>query len=218
MILADPAPPFLTAIGRKRVAPSWRDYDGRVAAGAPCDGFYAFAIKDLLTAFYCLESSFSILVAARTGARVRALIPEGRHGSRWFRRRAAATVLLLAAAGWPGFLSGCSGIAAVNEEAAPLAPDAGYRASIGNHLRRVFKNSLSYDSFEISDPRWVHSIKGWNWLTCVRFQDRGHLRTYAVFHNGGKIVDDRFAVQTDNCDAQVYSPMERPYWGLDPLH
>ena len=31
--------------------------------------------------------------------------------------------------------------------------------------------------FEISDPRWVHAIQGWNWLGCVRFVDRGHRRS-----------------------------------------
>jgi hypothetical protein len=39
-----------------------------------------------------------------------------------------------------------------------------------------------------------------------------------VFHNGGKIIDDRYAVQTDNCDTQTYVPFEQPSGGLDPLH
>ncbi len=100
------------------------------------------------------------------------------------------------------------------------APDPGYREMVASHLRRVFKNSSAYDSFEISDPRWVHSIKGWTWLTCVRFRDQGHVRSYAVFIDGttNKIVDDRFSVQTDNCDSQAYYPFERMQTGLDPLH
>ena len=79
-------------------------------------------------------------------------------------------------------------------------------------------NYSAYDSFEISDPRWVHSIKGWTWLTCVRFRDQGRVRSYALFLDGNKIVDDRFAVQTDSCDLQAYYPFERMPTGLDPLH
>ena len=68
----------------------------------------------------------------------------------------------------------------------------------------------------------MNSIKGWTWLICVRFrepakpeaeqielennsnyrpQDRVH--SYALFLDGNKVVDDRFAVQTDSCDLQT---------------
>ena len=87
-------------------------------------------------------------------------------------------------------------------------PDPTYREVVAAHLKRVLKNYASYDSFEISDPRWVHSIKGWTWLTCVRFRDQGRVRSYALFLDGNKIVDDRFAVQTDSCDLQAYYPLE----------
>ena len=99
-----------------------------------------------------------------------------------------------------------------------MGPDPASREVIAAHLKATFKNYASYDSFEIADPRWVHSIKGWNWLTCVRFQDHGHMRIYALFLNANKIVDDRYAVQTDNCDMQTYFPFERMQVGLDPLH
>jgi hypothetical protein len=69
----------------------------------------------------------------------------------------------------------------------------------------LFKNQASYDAFEISPFRWVHSLKGWAWLTCVRFQDQGHPRVYAVFLKDGRIVDTRYAVVTDACDAQTYA-------------
>jgi hypothetical protein len=145
------------------------------------------------------------------------LIPEG-HGGQWLVRRAAWAALLLAAAGLSGFLVGCSGFAAPTEEVPATGPDLSSREVIASHLKKTFKNYASYDSFEISDPRWVHSMKGWNWLTCIRFQDHGHLRTYAVFLNGDKIVDDRYSVQTDNCDTQTYFPFERMQGGLEPLY
>jgi len=133
-------------------------------------------------------------------------------------QRRAWAALLLAAVALSGCLAGCSGIAATNEDIAAMGPDPSSREVIAAHLKAIFKNYVSYDAFEISDPRWVHSIKGWNWLTCVRFQDRGHLRIYALFLNANKIVDDRYSVQTDNCDTQTYVPFERMQVGLDPLH
>jgi len=67
------------------------------------------------------------------------------------------------------------------------------------------KNQASYDAFEISPFRWVHSLKGWAWLTCVRFQDQGHPRVYSVFLKDGRVVDGRYAVVTDACDEQTYA-------------
>lgn len=149
-----------------------------------------------------------------------ALIPHKRHGGRSRLQRAVRAALLLAAAGFAGTLAGCSGLAATSEEPPATGPGLSFQEMIAGHLKKTLKNYSSYDSFEISDPRWVHSIKGWNWLTCIRYQDHGHLRSYAVFFSGDKVVDDRYAVQTDNCAAQTYSPFERMQGssGLDPLH
>jgi hypothetical protein len=158
------------------------------------------------------------LLPGRREQGLQALIPEKRHGSPWSLRHAAWTVLLVATTGLSAVLAGCSGLAANNGEVPATGPDLSYREVIASHLKKTFKNYSTYDSFEISDPRWVHSMKGWNWLTCVRFQDHGHLRIYAVFLNGEKIIDDRYAVQTDNCDLQTYVPFERSSSGLDPLH
>jgi hypothetical protein len=124
--------------------------------------------------------------------------------------RRAAWVFLLSA--WLGLctgLSGRPGLAAGNAEMPVTGPDPSYQGVVATHLRQVLKNYSAYDSFEISDPRWVHSIKGWTWLTCVRFRDQGRVRSYALFLDGNKIVDDRFAVQTDSCDLQTYYPFER---------
>jgi hypothetical protein len=50
---------------------------------------------------------------------------------------------------------------------------------------------------QISDPRWVHAIQGWNWLVYVRFVDRGRRRSYALLFNGSNIVDSNYAYQTE---------------------
>lgn len=96
----------------------------------------------------------------------------------------------------------------MQKDAAPAAatPDPAYTDLIANHIKKTFKESSSYDRFEISGVRWVHSIKGWTWLSCVRFDDHGHQRAYALFIKDGAIVDSRYAVQTDGCDTETYSP------------
>lgn len=103
-------------------------------------------------------------------------------------------------------------------------PDPGYNALVAKHLNGLFKNNATYSGFEISDYRWVHTGKGWTWLTCVRFQDRDHPRVYAVYIKGNEIVDSRYAVQTDNCGVATYTPFDamtgagRGPGALAPLH
>jgi hypothetical protein len=109
---------------------------------------------------------------------------------------AALTLLLL---------PGCSELALPSEEVPAAGADPSYVNIVAHHLKTLFKNQASYDAFEISPFRWVHSLKGWAWLTCVRFQDQGHPRVYAVFLKDGRIVDTRYAVVTDACDAQTYA-------------
>ena len=83
-----------------------------------------------------------------------------------------------------------------------------YDALVADHIKSSFKDYVSYDAFEISDYRWVHSVKGWSWLTCVRFQDKGQRLTYALFIKQKDIIENRYAVATDGCDAQTYSQFD----------
>lgn len=94
-------------------------------------------------------------------------------------------------------------------EAMPASgADAAYVKFVADYIRTTFKNISTNEAAEISEPRWVQADIGWSWLACVHFQDRGHRRTYAVFFKGNKIVDSRYAVLTDGCDAQTYSPLD----------
>ena len=124
-------------------------------------------------------------------------------------RRAAWVFLLPAWLGLSAALTGSADLAASSAEMPVTGPDPAYRTVVTTHLKQVLKNNSAYNSFEISDPRWVHSIKGWTWLTCVRFRDQDREYRYAVFLDGNRIVDERFAVQIDNCDLQTYHPLER---------
>jgi len=139
----------------------------------------------------------------------------------WLRDCGRATLLL------PLALLGCSSVALPQTEAPASDPNtAAFHKIIGDYLKGSFKDIGSYDSFEISDARWVHTPKGWRWLSCVRFQDRAHTQTYAVFIQTDSVVDSRYAVTTDGCGKQTYLPFDaipstaKPSGGieLDPLH
>jgi len=104
-------------------------------------------------------------------------------------------------------LAACSELAGSNDVAAPgVAPP--YVALAARHLQATLKDRTPYDGFAIAPPRWVHAIRGWSWLTCVHFNDRGHPRSYAIFIADDAVVDARYAVETDACDAQTFTPFD----------
>jgi hypothetical protein len=116
-------------------------------------------------------------------------------------RHAAGAALLLLVT----LLPGCSNVALVDEMPASEPDYPGYNNLVAEHIKETFKNRTSYDAFAISALRWIHSFKGWAWMTCVRFEDNGHPRTYAVFIKDGQVSDSRYAVQTDACNIQTYA-------------
>ncbi len=117
-------------------------------------------------------------------------------------QNAAYAALLLALA----VTAGCSSLAISREDAPAPGPDPIYDTLVANRVKSSFKDYASYDAFEISDYRWVRSIAGWSWLACVRFQDKDHRRTYALFLRAKDIIEARYAVQTDGCDTASYVP------------
>ena len=141
--------------------------------------------------------------------------PNKRHGSEVLQRAAWAALLLTAAT-----VIGCNQVTSTIGATPESGPDPSYRDVIAGYLKDTFKDRSSYEAFEISTPRWVHSLQGWKWLTCVRFSDHGHRRTYVVFLDGNTVRDDsRYAVQTDQCDMQAYTVFEQMGGsGLPPIH
>lgn len=104
-------------------------------------------------------------------------------------------------------------------QSAPSSLDPSYPEVIADRLKTTFKDYASYELFEISTPRWVHSFKGWNWLVCVRFLDRGRRRSYALIFNDSKVFEGHYAYQTDNCGTESYVVFEQMRGlGLPPLH
>lgn len=114
--------------------------------------------------------------------------------------RAALGVALLA-------LPGCSELAAPSD-AIPPSAEPPYVALAAKYLQSVLKDQASYDAFEITGLRWVHSIQGWSWLTCVHFRDHGHPRTYTIFIQDNAVADARYAVETDDCEKQTYTQFD----------
>jgi hypothetical protein len=125
----------------------------------------------------------------------------GAPASWWHPLRRATLVLLLLT------LPCCSELAQPSE-ALPPETHPPYASLAAKHLQSVLKDRASYDQFEISGLRWVHSVKGWDWLACVHFHDREHLRTYAIFIQDDAVVDGRYAVETDACEAQAFTPFD----------
>ena len=168
----------------------------------------------------CFGLVFSIVVQPEeTSGNLERLAKKGWHDVPASLRNAARAALLLP------LLQGCSSLAQPQEDA-PSAPDPGSNKVVAERLQSSFKDIASYDSFEISEFRWVHSIKGWSWLTCVRFRNLDRKLTYAVFLKADKVVHSRFAVESDGCGTQTYLPFEqmpntaKPAGGyvLEPLH
>jgi len=111
-------------------------------------------------------------------------------------------------------LTACGSLATEVAPTAALNPN--YRAVIAKRLRVTFRKMPMSEPIEITEPRWVQTNKGWGWMLCVHFQDRGHQRTYVVILDRNEFVDERYAVQTDACDAQTYSAFDLESGGVRP--
>ena len=103
-------------------------------------------------------------------------------------------------------LPGCAQLAQPSE--VPPSVEPPYASLTSQYLASVMADRASYGDFEISGLRWIHSLKGWSWLACVHFTDRGHVRTYAIFIQNDAVIDGRYAVQTDACGSQTYTPFD----------
>jgi hypothetical protein len=115
---------------------------------------------------------------------------------------AAQCAALLAAC---ALLEQCSTVP-VESTAAP-SPPSNYGALASNTVKG-FQPFTTYSDFEISAPRWVHAETGWNWLVCLRYEDRRQRRYYAIFIQGDSVVNSRYDILTDRCGAQQYVPFD----------
>jgi len=86
-------------------------------------------------------------------------------------------------------------------------PPLGYGALVADALKK-FKDYSTYSNFQISGLRWVHAATGWNWLVCIRYNDRGLVHFYSFFIDGNAIANARYDVRTDRCAVQQYVPFD----------
>jgi hypothetical protein len=103
-------------------------------------------------------------------------------------------------------VSGCAQLAQPSE--APPSTEPPYASIASRYLASVMTDRSAFEDFEISGLRWVHSLKGWSWLACVHFTDHGHVRSYALFIQSEAVIDGRYAVETDACGSQTYTPFD----------
>lgn len=113
-----------------------------------------------------------------------------------------AAVLLVACQ----VLAGCSNFTMPSEEPPTAGVDPSYGMLIAKRLKTTFKPMPPLNTFEISNLRWVHTMAGWSWIVCLHFQDRGYQRSYVMLLKGTDITDARYAVRTDDCELQTYTP------------
>jgi hypothetical protein len=103
-------------------------------------------------------------------------------------------------------VSGCAQLAQPSE--APPSTEPPYALVASRYLASIMTDRSAFEDFEISGLRWVHSLKGWSWLACVHFTDHGHVRSYALFIQNDAVIDGRYAVETDACSSQTYTPFD----------
>jgi hypothetical protein len=132
--------------------------------------------------------------------------------SRQLSNSCRAAVLLSALS----IVQGCSSLAMPGEATPPpQGVDPAYTKLVATYMRTNFKELSPYDPAELSTPRWAESEKGWTWFACVHFMDHGHRRTYSLFFNQTEVVNARYAVLTDGCGKQTYSPFDLTF-GVRP--
>jgi hypothetical protein len=117
-------------------------------------------------------------------------------------RFGARCVALLAAC---ALLAQCSAVPMESAAAPSLPSNYGVLAS---NTVKGFQQFKTYSDLGIAAPRWVHVETGWNWLVCLRYEDRGHRRYYAIFIQGDSVVNSRYEILTDRCGAQQYVPFD----------
>jgi hypothetical protein len=107
-----------------------------------------------------------------------------------------------------GALPACSSMSVAPETAPAAGPDPAYLNKIAVRFKTQFKTKPPTNGLELSQPRWLLSNNGWSWLVCMRFQDQGYRRGYVMYFDNKEILDNRYAVLSDGCDTQTYTPFD----------
>jgi hypothetical protein len=120
-------------------------------------------------------------------------------------RAAIVTVAVLTAFS----VSGCASLWDYSPRT-PAQDDADYQSTrlsykqLASARVKELKYSGGLAAPTISPLRKSHTVAFADWMACVRGEEAGLRRTFAVFYRERKIVDFRHAVVIDNCEAEPY--------------
>ena len=106
-------------------------------------------------------------------------------------------------------LSGCALDSVVLPSAGDdLTREPNYRAIVAASIGSIVGNPNTVDGFEISGARRSDSFKGAAWLVCLKSNIYQQPKYHTAFIQNDKLVDSRFAVTIDQCEAQSYTSFE----------
>ena len=81
-----------------------------------------------------------------------------------------------------------------------------YRRIVAENIGTIFPQTAALGALAISPVRPVDHLKGPAWLTCLRIYADSTPQEYALFIQGGNIIDQRTGVAMDGCKKQTYEP------------
>lgn len=86
-----------------------------------------------------------------------------------------------------------------------LVREPDYRAIVARSIGSIVGDPTKLGMFEISSARRSDSFKGPAWLVCLKTTASEQSKYHAAFIQNEKVVDSRFAVTMDQCEAQPYT-------------
>jgi hypothetical protein len=90
-----------------------------------------------------------------------------------------------------------------------------YKQLASTHVKQLkYPGGLAAPT--ISPLRKSHTVAFADWMACVRGEEAGLRRTFAVFYRDRKIADFRHSVVIDRCEAERYERLEPETGGPDP--
>lgn len=104
-------------------------------------------------------------------------------------------------------LPACTSVGMAPQSAPTAGPSPTYLSQIAGRLKAQFKKPPT-DGLELSEPRWLLSSNGWTWMVCIRFQEQGYRRSYVMYFDAEHVLDEHYAVLSDGCDSQTYTPFD----------
>jgi hypothetical protein len=122
--------------------------------------------------------------------------------------RSLPMLLVLAVA---SALGGCSMSGLLPNWTTPdvAGPEPPYRFLIANAIQPIVGDVAKAGTLKVTEARRVDSLKGASWLVCIQAQQFPLLpRYYAVFFQGGHMVDTRLSVLVDQCEIQTYTAFD----------